>query len=170
MFDEPSPHPSRSRILMPAATRFEIPLSPQLILLDSSNNFSYEFVRNPAFFASPTDTKPNPHICRVSIPLAQRFEIPLVLIFFYLLGQIIYHHYRIQPLCRVPVTLGKHHSAKPPTAQWSLPSVGFRALGIGATWQDPGTRQNGRPGFRHVVVLSSAGCSTRQTFKSLPSA
>ena len=27
------------------------------------------------------------------------------------------------------VTPGKHHSAKPPTAQWSLPSVGFRALG-----------------------------------------
>ena len=49
------------------------------------------------------------------------------------------------------VTLGKHHSAKPPTAQWSLSSVGFRALGKvpaqgGATWPlcrvlDPGTRQ-----------------------------
>ena len=69
------------------------------------------------------------------------------------------HHYRIQPLCRVPVTLGKgqfalgklfaecntrqtplgkHHSAKPPTAQWSLPSVGFRALGKDfAECQDP---------------------------------
>ena len=49
------------------------------------------------------------------------------------------------------VTLGKRHSAKPPTAKGSLPSVGFRALGKvpaqgGATWPlcrvlDPGTRQ-----------------------------
>ena len=70
------------------------------------------------------------------------------------------------------VTLGKHHSAKPPTAQWSLPSVGFRALGIGATWRDPGRHLCRVPNGRHSakwVVLPSAGCGTRQTFKSLPS-
>ena len=50
-------------------------------------------------------------------------------------------HYRIQPLCRVPVTLGKRHSAKPPTAKGFLPSVGFRALGKDFA-ESLGTRQS----------------------------
>ena len=69
------------------------------------------------------------------------------------------------------------HSAKPLAAKGALPSAGFRALGkgfaeslalgIAATWRDPGralcrvpdtdTRQSSRPVSRHVAALPSAG-------------
>ena len=53
------------------------------------------------------------------------------------------------------VTLGKHHSAKLPTAQWSLPSVGFRALGKDFA-ESLGTRQNSHVAPSWAGTLPSA--------------